>query len=72
MLFVNDFNTNNEFKHKFFKNKEIIFLHSVNDTFVLYDEAITNYNLCKKLGYIVKLINLEGGHTIFEIEDIDT
>jgi hypothetical protein len=71
ILCINDLNTNNEFKNNFFKNKEIIILHSVHDNIVLYDEAIINYNLCKKLGYNVKLINIEGDHTIFDLKNID-
>jgi hypothetical protein len=71
ILCINDLNTNNEFKNNFFKNKEIIILHSIHDNIVLYDEAIINYNLCKKLEYNVKLINLEGDHIIFDLNNID-
>ena len=71
ILFVDDFNTNIELKNKFFKNKEIIILHSLDDNVVPYNEAIINYNLCKLLGYNIKLIDLEGGHTEYILNKID-
>ncbi len=70
ILWVDDFNTNKEFKNKFFKNKEIIILHSLDDNVIPYNEAIINYNLCKRLGYNVKLIELEGNHTEYILNKI--
>ncbi len=72
-LLVNDsnYNTSNVLSNDFFKNKEIIILHSIDDELIPYTEALLNYNICKELGYNIKLINLDGTHKNFIVRKID-
>jgi hypothetical protein len=73
LLLINDshYNTLNILSHNFFKNKEIIILHSLDDEVIPYNEALLNYNICKQYGYNIKLINLEGNHMDYILNKID-
>ena len=69
-LFVDDLNTFKEFDNDFFKDKEIIILHSKHDKLILYEEAVNNYNKCKLLQLNIKIIDIIGKHTSYLLYDI--
>ncbi len=71
ILLIDDLDTYNKLNHEFFKNKELIILHSKNDNIISFNEAIYNFNICKQLKYNIKLIELEGFHSKYEIKNID-
>jgi hypothetical protein len=70
LLLIDDFNTIKEFTNDFYKDKEIIILHSKNDNFILYEEALTNFNKCKSLKLNVKLIDIIGSHSSYILDTI--
>jgi len=70
ILFINDLDTNNNFRDNFYKNKDIYILHALNDKLIPYNEAVINYNKCKQLNYNVKLIELDGDHVEYDIKYI--
>ncbi len=65
----NDLHTKENLKHKIFKNKKIIILHSKDDEIVPYQEGIINYNTAKKLNINVFFIEIIGKHDDFIIPD---
>ncbi len=71
ILLLNDFNTYESFSNKFYKDKEIIFIHAKKDQIVPYNEAIKNYNKCLQLKYNTKIINICGDHFYYNINTIE-
>jgi hypothetical protein len=71
LFLLDDFNTIDSFSNTFFKNKKIIFLHSINDMVIPYSEAIRNHARCEELKYNTKLIQLKGDHIRYLIEHIE-
>lgn len=73
MLLINDSNytTFKILSHSFFKNKEIIILHSLEDEVIPFSEALDNFHICKNLGYNIKLIKLIGNHRKYILDKID-
>ncbi len=70
IILLNDFNTYESFSNNFYKDKEIIFIHSRNDKLIPYKEAIKNYNRCLQLKYNTRFIYIHGNHTNYDINNI--
>ncbi len=70
ILLLDDFNTYESLSNNFYKDKEIIFIHSLNDHIVPYNESVINYNKCLELKYNTKLIDICGNHIHYNINNI--
>lgn len=70
IILLNDFNTFENFSNDFYKDKEIIFIHAINDNIIPYNEAIKNYNKCLELKYNTKIIEIDGNHNNYNIKHI--